>query len=368
MVALATHLPRDRFEVDFVLLLERGPLADDAEAAGSTVHLLGARHRRDTSAITYGLAAVRASARYVPVMRAGHYDIVDAWLFNSYGLEAVVHPLTRIPVFVAGRRSLGGFKERFSALGRTVDAVARRTADAIVANSYAVRDDTLARENVAPARLQVIRNGVELPAPMPATERERIRAGWGVDPGDVLIGTLASLQVGKGHDELIEAAARVIPSLPNARFRVLGEGPEGARLQRSIEERGLGERFVLGGVIPNARTLLGAFDILVHPSEAEGLPNAVLEAAAAGLAIVATDAGGTTEIVEDGRTGILVPIGDVDGIGDALVRLGLDPGLRAALGDRARDHVARAFGMDRFVSETAALYEELAIRKGVFRP
>ncbi len=118
----------------------------------------------------------------------------------------------------------------------------------------------------------------------------------------------------------------------------------------------------LAGHWPNAAWLTQAFDIFVHPSDGEGLPNAVLEAAAAGRAIIATDAGGTAEIVDDGRTGILVPVGDSTKLGQAILRLTSDRALREQLQGSASQHAITLFGMDRFVTETAALYEELAAR------
>ena len=367
MVALARHLPRDRFTVEFVLPAERGPLASIVEAAGCRVQALGAKRRQEADRADYLVSAARAGLRYVPVMVRGRFDVVDAWLFPSYGLEGIVHQFTRIPVFVAGRRSLSGYKQGFGAIRTTLDAAARWQADAIVANAYAVRDDVLRRERVRPALIRVIHNGVEIPEPMADVERARIRAAWGVAEGELLVGAVSNLKAGKGHDLLIDVAAATRASLPHARFRIVGGGPEREALDRAIVERELGDRFRLLGADPAGRTLLGAFDVVVHPSDAEGLPNAVLEAAAAGRAIVATDVGGTGEIVEDGRSGILTRV-DHDAVAEALVRLGRDEALRAGFGAAARDHAGRVFGMDQFVAETAAMYEELAIRKGVFRP
>jgi glycosyltransferase involved in cell wall biosynthesis len=120
----------------------------------------------------------------------------------------------------------------------------------------------------------------------------------------------------------------------------------------------------LTGDVLDARPLHGAFDLFASASVAEGLPNSILEAAAAGVAIVATAAGGTVEIVADGSTGILVPVEDGAALEAALIRLAEDPALRSRLGAAARDHVSAAFGVDRFVRETADLYEEMALRKG----
>ena len=118
------------------------------------------------------------------------------------------------------------------------------------------------------------------------------------------------------------------------------------------------------GAVPDARQLYPGFDVLLSASDAEGLPNAVLEAAAAACPIVATDAGGTREIVDDGLTGLLAPVGDVAGLSAALTRVFQDPDLATRLAGAARAHVARIFGADRFVAETAALYDEMMARDG----
>ena len=123
----------------------------------------------------------------------------------------------------------------------------------------------------------------------------------------------------------------------------------------------------LTGDVLDARPLFGALDVFVSASEAEGLPNSVLEAAAAGVAIVATAAGGTVEIVEDGRTGVLVPVGDDEALRAGLLRLATDPDLRGRLGSAARLHAASVFGIDRFIRETADFYEEMARRRGIGR-
>ena len=103
---------------------------------------------------------------------------------------------------------------------------------------------------------------------------------------------------------------------------------------------------------------------MISASDAEGLPNVVLEGAAAGRPIVATAAGGTPEIVIDGVTGLLAPVGDTDGLARGLTRILDDRGLAQRMGGAARDHVAKRFGLERFVAETAALYEEMVQRHG----
>ena len=133
-------------------------------------------------------------------------------------------------------------------------------------------------------------------------------------------------------------------------------------MEARIRTLGLEERVRLLGSVADPTAMLGAFDVVVQASRSEGLPNALLEAAAAGRPIVATAAGGSGEIVLDGQTGLLVPIDDGDALASALLRLLGDTGLRESLGPAARERVATTFGMGRFVAEFAALYQGLPER------
>jgi glycosyltransferase involved in cell wall biosynthesis len=236
-----------------------------------------------------------------------------------------------------------------------------------VANSEAVRADVSQREHIAPERIRVIYNGVEIPPPMPAAEREAIRAGWGFGPDTVIVGSVANYKPRKGLETMLRVAAKLHQQVPELRMVLIGEGPERPQLERMIAELGLSEVVRLHGREPDARRLYGAFDMVAHASESEGLPNVLLEAAAAGRAIVATAAGGSSEVVLAGESGLIVPVGDEDGFAREMLRLVRDPALRERLGAAARERAATVFGMDRFVAQTAALYEELAERKGVRR-
>jgi glycosyltransferase involved in cell wall biosynthesis len=279
----------------------------------------------------------------------------------------LTRPVTRIPVLIAGRRSLSHHKHGFGRVERLLDRIARRSVDAIVANSDAVRAEVARYERIDPGRIRVIHNGVDIPAPIPPAARAALRAAWGVGPDDVLVGCVGNYKSGKGQELLVRAHARALPTTPGLRLILVGEGPRRAELQRLVDELGVHDAVRLHGAEPDARDIIGAFDIVAQASVSEGLPNAVLEAAAAGLPIVATDAGGTAEILDQGRAGILVPIDDETAMAAAIGRLAADPVLRRSLGETARMFVQSAFGVDRFVAETAALYEELAGSKGILR-
>ena len=363
MLLLAEHLPRERFEVTFVMLLGMTNMALEAQRLGATIHALGAPRRAGLPLPIYGAKVTRQVASYVALCRHERYDVVDAWLFLGYGLAAVTRPLSRVPVLVAGRRSLSTFKADFGLVERTVDAIARRSADIIVANSQAVADDVIRREEVDPARVRVIRNGVALPQPTDGAHRRAARAALGITDDGPVVGCVGTFKRGKGQAHVVDGMAMVRRRLPNAWLAFVGDGPERAAVERSVREAGL-ERVRFLGTVPDARTLYDGFDVVVSASDAEGLPNVVLEASAAARPIVATAAGGTPEIVIDGETGLLVPINDTDRLGLALTQILEDTGLAQRLGGAAREHVSRTFGLQRFVAETAALYEEMDRRHG----
>jgi glycosyltransferase involved in cell wall biosynthesis len=365
MLLLAERLPRTEFALEVICLEARGADAARAEAAGVRVRALGLRRQRASGLplAIYPFYVAWTVARFV-AMTAGRYDIVDAWLYHAYALSSATRFLTRPKALIAGRRSLSDFKARFNRVERVADALARRNTDVFVANSAAVKADVVRRERIRPDRVRVIHNGVQPAPPLDADKRTRVRAAWGASGETIVIGCVANYKPFKGLELLVRAAARLAAqaATPEIRLVLVGEGRLRPELEALRATLGVERTVILHGQEPEARSLYGAFDIAAHASEAEGLPNVVLEAAAAGLPIVATDAGGTGEIISDGATGLLVPIGDESALVAALARLCLDPGERRRLGDAARADVLARFGVQRMVDEFANLYRELGRR------
>jgi glycosyltransferase involved in cell wall biosynthesis len=362
LLLLAGSLPRDRFAVEFIVLGPATPQSDEAVAMGLPVHILGATRGRRRGPWIAAWVMARTFARYVRLTRARRYDVVDAWLFHAYVLAGLARPLARGRTLVAGRRSLSDYKASLSVPSRWADRFATRAADVLVANSDAVADDVVRRERVERDRIRVIRNAVSPAAAVSSEERAALRRAWDVPIGALVVGCVANPRPEKGLDVLLEALERA-PLPGDVHVVVVGDGPERPMVERRIHELGLGAVVHLVGRVQDARPVYGAFDVLISPSRAEGMPNSVLEAAAAGLAIVATTAGGTAEIVADGRSGLLVPIEDPVALRAALDRVLTDAPLRAALGQAAREAVTERFGIDRLVRETGDLYRELVAAK-----
>ena len=193
------------------------------------------------------------------------------------------------------------------------------------------------------SRLHVIPLGIE-----PAEKAD------GREDGALVAGVASNLEYWKGVDVLIEAAVAMRAPV---RLEVFGGGSLAGELERQANDAGVKARF--HGFVPDARARLRELDVLVQPSRADNFPLAVLEAMAAGIAVVATRVGGVPELVVDGETGLIVEPEDPAALADALDSLAADPARRRELGRRGRARALDEFTPERMAHRTVALYRDL---------
>jgi glycosyltransferase involved in cell wall biosynthesis len=189
----------------------------------------------------------------------------------------------------------------------------------------------------------------------PPSNEERIaaRQALGLAAETIAVGTIGALEERKGHRHLLEAIA---PAMGAVLCFIAGEGSLRSELERRAEVLGISTRIRFLGRIETSRDLLWALDIFVFPSLWEGLGVAALEAAASGVATVASNAGGIAEVVHDGETGVLVAPADARALRDAIARLASCAGERKALGEAARKRAVAQFAMGAMARRTMALY------------
>jgi glycosyltransferase involved in cell wall biosynthesis len=228
----------------------------------------------------------------------------------------------------------------------------------VAAVSEEVRDKLLG-SGIAEARVRLVRNGIDMTPFADAGRKDALETGWGgVKERELRVGLVGRLAREKGVDLFLRAAARVVGEVAGVRFVVAGDGPDWGALEGLIGELGLRERAWLVGRQEDMSGFFGSLDLLVSASRQEGLPMALLEGMASGLAVVATDVGAVGSVVRDGRTGILVAGGDVEALAGAMVKLLRDGELRLRYGKAGRERVAEEFSARRMTAEYAEIYEQ----------
>lgn len=230
----------------------------------------------------------------------------------------------------------------------------------IGAVAQAMRDQFLAQQIGQPEQYVVVYSGMEVEAYLAAPRmRDQVRHELGLGPEDFVIGTVARLAENKGHDDLLDALSDCAKVDPRIKLLWVGDGWWRDRLMRHAAEAGLNDRIVTTGLVPPEQVsrLLGAMDLLAHPSYREGLPRTVTQGLLAGLPVVANDVDGTREVCIDRQTGLLVRPRDVNGLRDAIVWMMEHPAERKAMAEAGRELCRTRFAASTMVNHLIRIYE-----------
>jgi len=352
MLRVLPRLNAGRYRASLCLLKRPGELADELRALGVAVHVLPFKGRLAPTSL---LALAK-------LFRAQGVSIVHAHVRESNTSATVAAKLARVPVIIASIHNVDTMHG-----GRRLlqDRFLDRWRDAVVTVSDKVRDDYCAAVGIDPAKCVTIHNGLDLEAfTSGGRPRDAVRSELGLAPADRAVITVARLVTQKGHEVLLQAAARVVAAVPGARFLVAGEGHRLEELRAMAQSLGVGERVRFLGPRADVPDLDRASEVACLTSWREGFSNVVVESLASGLPVVATDVGGNREAVEEGVSGFLVPAGDAPAIAARLIELLRDEPLRARMAEAARRRAER-FGIDETVRKTEALYDRLLASKGV---
>jgi glycosyltransferase involved in cell wall biosynthesis len=211
------------------------------------------------------------------------------------------------------------------------------------------------------SRVRTFYRGIALGTLREEADRDSLRRRLGLDPARTYLVMAGAVRARKGAWEFYETLRRLAPSHPGLAAVWVGAGPDAPTLETHAARDGLADRFRITGRVPHATVLdyFRAADLMVFPSYAEGLPNVVVEALAAGLPVVATDAGGTREVVRDGASGLLVPPGDVAALMRAAARLLDDPDQARALARNGRRLAFEQFDAARNAETALALFRQV---------
>jgi glycosyltransferase involved in cell wall biosynthesis len=213
---------------------------------------------------------------------------------------------------------------------------------------------------VPEARISVIHNAIVTEDYDPARHAPGfLRQRFGLPEGAVIVGSIGRLSPEKGQFDLLEAARRIGPVRPHVYFVFTGDGPDEAGLRARAAEYGLADRVLFTGKMKDARPVFRDLDILALTSHTEGFPNVVLEALCMETPVLATDVGGTREIIEDEVTGVLIQARQPDRIEQGLLRLLDDRAGAERLMRAGRQAVFTRFSFAQRVAREEALYREI---------
>ena len=297
------------------------------------------------------------------ILARRNIKVVHGYLFEGNLVAALIGRLARVPVVIASKRSF----DRYTNLPLLTCRLGNHLADCVTANSESVSDFVQSVESCPKRKLVVIHNGVNGSGDNHYSERARqkLRQNWNIPADSFVVGTVARFFWKKGYEHFVQMASLVISVRPNTQFVTIGDGPLKPQMEKMAEDFGIAGHIRFLGWQPNADRLLGLFDLYVCPSLMEGMSNALLEAGARGLPMIATAVGGNKETVVHGQTGFLVPPKDPAAMAEAVTELMDNPILLKQMGKRAKESINSKYSTAVMVRKMEGLYDSLLNQAGI---
>jgi len=364
LAAILPRLDKNRFDVSVVCLRERGPIADTLEQSGIPVHCIPFRSRWDP----------RALYRLTELMKSQRVDIVHSHMYRSNVPATVAARMAGIRHIWCQVHNVDTWETRRQAW---MDRFLSRWREGMVAVSERVKSDIGEKLGLPGGRIRVIYNGIDHERFASAQEsRAGLRHDKKVTGRDIVFLFAARLVEQKRCTDFLEAFGKLHVETskfqddpdesrkpPRARAWILGDGPLMSALQSQASQLPDPTTVNFLGGKDDVERYMAAADVLVLPSTREGFSNAVIEAMAAGLPIIASDVGGNAEAVEDGKEGIIIPPLQVEGLTCAMRRMLMEHQTRSSMSAAARVKAQR-FSLDTMLHETEQLYIDCMNRHG----
>ncbi|MBV8368436.1 MAG: glycosyltransferase family 4 protein [Candidatus Eremiobacteraeota bacterium] len=374
LLSFSQHIDRDRFDHHVVIVKAADPAIDarfgtlrgEFRARGIPLIELGMRRpghavgsdrlrRLPHAAATFA----RSVAKLSRLVRELHVDVLDGHIGTGNQLAVATGFTTRKPVAVTTYHA-EVFTPRW--LWYPVQQATLRGADVIITDSHQRADAMRGFLRAPRAPIEIIANGIDAEPPRrPAAE---VAAELGIPPSAIVVGQIAGMVPTKGWAPLIEAAAQVLARDPRAFFLCIGHDRYAPwfrpQLQARAEELGIADRIRLVSYPGHNADVWQLFDVHVHASLFDSLPNAIIEGMAYGKPAVVTDVGDCARTVIDGVSGIVVPPNDPSALAGALLRMLADPALRARCGAAARARYELGHRPEVMTDGLQALFERMA--------
>ncbi len=336
---------RDRGHEAELVAATGSALGQRAAAAGVVVHF-----------VSRGIYRLPAAWKIRGLLRNGRFDVVHA--NEAHAVTAAWLALwrqnkpSRVP-FVISRRV--GYP-----LGKSALAQARyQAALRIVANSRWVAEQAAA-SGAPPEKLTVVYEGAEIPPRLTTQQRERARARWGITPSTRLLGCVGVLLPDKGQEWLIRALAEVKKEFAGTKLLLAGDGPCREELKSLARDLGLKDDVIFAGFVKDVESVYASLDVFLLPSTFEALNNSLLAAMAYEIPSIAFNKGALGEIIEDGKSGLLVPGPNVEEISQATTQLLRQRDFARQVGHAGRIRVEQTFSANKMVDGMINVFQEVS--------
>ena len=355
LLSLAKKLDREKFEV-FVCSSENGPLVDEVNKNNMTHFPVSFSKKFNRKTVRELVSILADNGIDILHTHGGVAGFYGRWAARKCGLPVVIHTLHGIH-YLHYRNFL--LKQTYILLERYFS----RFTDALIFVSDADREKGKKFKLAAEEKMVVVKNGIdflsrELREKM-ISETKKNRKDQGLKPSQPIVGTVARLHRQKGITYLLKAAKRIYQVFPEVKILIVGGGPLRSKLEKEAHRLGLEEVVWFKGERKDVAKFLSIFDVFVLSSLWEGLPYVLIEAAAFGKPVVATDIDGVREVIEDKETGILVPPRNPEKLAQAVIRLLRDKEHAQKLGQKIDEEVPPRFTLSRMVAQIQSLYLRL---------
>lgn len=353
-VALAGALARRRHEVAVAYLKDEGDLGEDLRRNGVELLCCGSRGGLDRAALRRLVEHINTSAPDV-IVATSQYSLM-------FGVLARMFARGRVPLAFICHSMDVVRRSRRARLRFIVYSRFYRAADCVMFVSGLQRR-FFEQLGVRPRRVELVHSGIDLEhfaAAAVADQAAQVRARFGFELGEMVVGLCAVFREEKRHQDLLNAVARLRADGLPVKILLVGDGPTRAQIEACRDALGLGEAVALAGFQQDVRPFIAACDVMTLTSHAETFPIATLEYMGLGKPLVVSDVGGLREQVEEGVNGLLYPAGDAAALAEALRRV-LDPALRARLGAGALRVARERFDVKVMTARFEALFQGMAV-------
>lgn len=312
----------------------------------------------------------------VSIMKGGHIQLVHSQGVRADFFARLAAKIAKVPYLVSTvQMPVEGYdvhplkKSIYIALNQFSEHFVNR----FIVVSETLRHTLIERHRIEPEKIVKIYNGIEIDEYKPNNERgiriedSGLRKEFGFRNDVPVIGTIGRLVWQKGFEYLIKAIPKIVKDLPEAKFLIVGEGPLREKLEELGKRLKVKDNIIFTGFRSDIKEILASIDVLVMPSLLEGLPMVLLEGMAMAKPIVATNIDGISEVLENGKTGLLVPPKDTDTLAEAIIEILNNKRKASHLGQNARKMVEEKFSVEKMVEQIEWVYEGLLNEKGLYR-